>query len=841
MDEDGAASELELPCTLTSRGSSEGNTYILRFVPVADLIDIPQSTVTAIENAFLRRTADGLDDKSGLLGSTAVLSVDSELVFMLPPDQARQLEVGRSGLTMLPSVRTTKRSTGAPGGDFLVVRAKAKCMSSLTMQQKIEQAVRARRDPVREFLGQQITTTHGARSRRSYLVAGIAKERAGEHYFENNGTKVNVVQYFQERYHLSVRPDDYLLMVVERKASQKIGKRALERIAAQADEEGGRPLARIPAGRCYPVGMTEEDRKDSSARRDMVQKASIPAPLSLQRTEGVAGALQQLDASIGAQATVNATYLGPAPLHAAQGSAKFLPQAVNEGKSDGNFNLAHARLGSGKDWGAVVGSNYIFVTEGRSAPTAQRALRDLQDKLRLLGVGLPDPRYHVELSGRGQGTEWMDRVAAQYDQAPMADKPHFVLAMLPAQDEGFYYGLKAYSLFGRLPIPSQFLVLQREGKKLEKVAVQLAAKLNRNVYGSVSLPANLAALSGGQPYMVAGIATEPGVATMTFTLDKTACRTATVFADCERGRQALPVGELLVRALSVWNKNSLSSAKVAEATGGRGFWPQFIYVYRTGASEGVVESFLRPRARRTFAQADAKSQLDKAGILHTLKGVVSEADQLAHVLNNWSVYNDCTPSVMFASIQADSDVRLWDQSNAGGTANVPNGTIIDGVIVPEDTFVYVPCETHMAMGRPIEHQLIYAAGPAAAGLASGDADAAGRTKHLLHYILRDMCSLYFNWQGPVRLPAPLQKAKRAAELIMACSSKASSALQACAAAASASDTFGAGGASAAGGFGDSGVDHSVAGHAAEGGFASVLAQLAPGQEAHAVALGQLEL
>jgi hypothetical protein len=509
--------------------------------------------------------------------------------------------------------------------------------------------------------------------------------------------------------------------------------------------------------------------------------------------------------------------------------------------SDGNFNLSHARLGSGKDWGAIVGSNYIFVTEGRSVGQALRALSDLQGKLQQLGVRLPEPRYNVELSGRGQGTEWMDRVAAQYDQAPAADKPHFVLAMLPAQDEGFYYGLKAYSLFGRLPIPSQFLVLQREGKKLEKVAVQLAAKLNRNVYGSLSLPGNLAALSGGLPYMVAGIATEPGVATMTFTLDKTACRTATVFADCERGRQALPVGELLVRALSVWNKNSLSSAKVAEATGGHGFWPQFVYLYRIGASEGVVEGFLRPKSQRPFTQADTKEQLNKAGVLHTLKGVVTEADQLAHVLNNWTVYGGCTPSVMYASIQSDSDVRLWDSSNAGGTANVPNGTIVDGTIVGEDTFIYVPCETHLAMGRPIEHQLIYAAGPAAAGLLSGDVDAQTHTKRLLQYILRDMCSLYFNWQGPVRLPAPLQKAKRAAELIMACQSKASLALQACAAAAMASDTFGSGGGSAMGGFGDSGVDHSVAGHAAEGAFSSVLAQLAPSQEAHAVALGQLEL
>lgn len=835
VDGSGTAEEFTAHTTLRGRDGSS-TAYELDFTPVADLSDMPETQLEAVDNAYLRRLQALIPEDSRLLGAEHVLSIDNELVLVPSSAEAQQHQVGRKGLGMMPSVRTTRRTVGEAA--YLVARAKTKCMSLDHMAGKLA----ACRGDIRDFLGCSITTMHGARQRRSYLIAGLDSQRAGDYTFEHQGSNISVVQYFAQQYRITVPPDDYLLKVIPRRDAQKIGKRALARIAEEEGREGHRPLARIPASTARLVGMSGADQRDSEARRDMVRVASIVAPEARRRTEAVVAALQRADASLGGAVEVAGKYMGPAKLHAAQGKARFQAQSI-QSKPDGNFTLGRGgSISAGVDWGAEVGSDFIVAATEAAWRDLGHVMGGLERQLRAMGVGLAQAAHILRLEGRGEGTQWLDLIASTYEEAPAENKPRFVIVVLARQDEALYYGVKAYSIFGRLPIPSQFVIAQNFEKKADKLAVQLSAKLNRNVYGCPELPAVMQQLSGKAPYMVAGVDTAPGVATLTFTLDASLCQTATVFADCPRGSSRLPVGELLLRALALWNRNTLKSSKVAASTGGRGYFPTCVYLYRTGASQGVLDAHVRGNQPLVIEAGDEKDALAFEEVLGAVRAVPTEAEQLCFVLSRWDAYTGVQPQLGYAVIQADTDVRLWDGESPGGSANVPNGTVVDSTIVAPDSFVYVPCETHMAMGRPIEHKLVAAVGPTlSTALQEGpDGDA---VRGLLQRATRDFCSLYFNWQGPVRLPAPLAKAKRAAELIAECLSKASGAVHACAAAATQGGSTFAPPPTAPAGMGDSGIAHvhSVAGQAGEQGFSSLLAQLADLGYASALALGQYEL
>jgi hypothetical protein len=299
-----------------------------------------------------------------------------------------------------------------------------------------------------------------------------------------------------------------------------------------------------------------------------------------------------------------------------------------------------------------------------------------------------------------------------------------MLVVLPQHNyDQVYAEVKKLAFEATVPIPSQCMRAPgpRDERglmsKLTKVAVQLSAKMNAHVYVAPKLQSLMSGFGPG-PYMVCGVDEEGGMASMVYSLNNTVNHFAPVFAPLASGfgRGSLPVADLLQRAiLGFATKN--------------GVMPSNILILRAGASDGrVVQHIGEDEHGRTASEVTAVRDM--------LNGPLGMPDA----------------RFVYVVVNARPDARFGFEGD-----NVLPGTMVTEGVCEDHEFYLVANSTRAGTARPIkcgivgkhnvEHAVPDMRGPIAE-------------------IVNNLCMLFFNWSGAVRLPAPLLGARKAVEMYL---------------------------------------------------------------------------
>jgi len=156
--------------------------------------------------------------------------------------------------------------------------------------------------------------------------------------------------------------------------------------------------------------------------------------------------------------------------------------------------------------------------------------------------------------------------------------------------------------------------------------------------------------------------------------------------------------------------------------------PDYIIVYREGVGEGSVQSIM-----------ELEVEVVKKAVI-----IIGEKMKIPNY----------QPGVAFILVNRKINQRLFSAQGKGGQVGNPvSGTVVGGEISSSGRFDFflVPQYVNQGTATPTSFNVIY--------------NTTNLSEDAFYFITNEQCYNYYNWQGAVRVPAPLMYADKLATLV----------------------------------------------------------------------------
>jgi aubergine-like protein len=313
--------------------------------------------------------------------------------------------------------------------------------------------------------------------------------------------------------------------------------------------------------------------------------------------------------------------------------------------------------------------------------------------------------------------DWEKEISTFYK----ADKHNLVIILLDSYLEGygFYKKLKVFCL-EKKGIPTQFILTKSVSSKnsmsiVSNILLQVNSKIGGNSY-SITIPAELSK----QNLMIIGVDSS------TVNGEYTVAMCATVNSDfteysskklkpADNYSLTLPIANFVYEAITQYFKINKKL-------------PGGVVIYRQGVS----------REQRNY--------------------LIPEINEVENLMNGnseeWTILKDNPIPYYYILVNKKSSMKFFEQEANKSSVNFENpdpGLLICNGIVDSEYFEFYIQPQKVRMGS---------ASPTNFTVASGTMNC----PELITKLTYDLCYLYCNWRGPVRVPAPLKYAEKLAKI-----------------------------------------------------------------------------
>ena len=629
-------------------------------------------------------------------------------------DYHNPADFGRSGAKIWTGFSTAVAIT--ENGLFLRVNDKNKLITGKTAYDKMKEIGQrygnircedSQREISEYFKGRTVIATYG--NYRAYRIGDISFDRNinnTEFDIEKEGkkTKINIKNYYKQQYRIELKREDQPLLIEE------IPKRRREQ-----NQENAPTIRYLIPELVYLTGIDELDERD---RADIITKSKFQPNEKIKRIEKGFSYLKNTDKKKIKKKDAVIERHSPNEIRLEWGininndfvelEAQCLPIPKLEFRDKAEVpQLRNGRFRQQADYKAVEfdSNNCMLITFSDLTNLAKDDCEQMSKAGHNLGVKFSRPKLE-NLGYKKKGDELLNELK----KINYNDGKIIAIVVLDKGTKNLYPFIKDF-LYTQSGLTSQFMLHDenpRGGRKKQNMSYY-SAVLNQMVVKSKGelFKINFPEKISKQPSMIIGIdstRTKEGTkyvlsASFNKNFNKFYTDIKVAKKDCDG------LIELLKSALDHFKKVN------------HDYKPTSIIIYRQGGNERQTEKLV-------------KNELPK--ITEFLEGGY-EADYKPHL----TVF----------SVNKRTDLKFFERSN-GGFRNIPTGTVIDKEVISPDVFeFYLQCpEVDRGTGSPVHFLCLY----------NNNEDMTVNDFEEITYM---QSFYYWNWSGPIRIPAALKYAE----------------------------------------------------------------------------------
>ena len=623
-------------------------------------------------------------------------------------------EFGRSGAKIWSGYSTAVTIT--ENGLFLRVNDKNKLITGKTAYDKMREIGQkygniksedSQREISEYFKGRTVIATYG--NYRAYRIGDISFDRSinnTEFDFEKEGkkSKINIKNYYKQQYKIDLKMEDQPLLIEE-----------LPRRRRDKDQDNPPTIRFLIPELVYLTGIDELDERD---RADIIAKSKFQPNEKIKRIEKGFSYLKNTEKKKIKKKETLVELHSPNEIRMEWGininnnfvevEAQYLPIPKLEFRDKAEVpQLRNGRFRQQADYKPVEfdKNNCMLITFNELVNLAQEDCNQISRAGVNLGVKFSLPKLE-NLGQKKRGDELLNELK----RINYNDGKTIAIVVLDKSTKNLYPFIKDF-LYTQSGLTSQFMLHDenpRGGRKKQSMSYY-SAVLNQMVVKSKGelFKINFPDKISNKPSMIIGIdstKTKQGTKyVLSASFNKNFNKFYTDIKVDKEDHKAL--NELLTSALDHFKKIN------------RDYKPTSVIIYRQGGNEKQTEKLIR-------------TELPK--IIEFFNGGY-EAE-----------YN---PHLTIFSVNKRTDLKFFEKSN-GGYRNLPSGTVIDKEVISPEVFeFYLQCpEVDRGTGSPVHFLCLHN-------------DNEDMTVNDFEEITYMQSFYYWNWSGPIRIPAALKYAE----------------------------------------------------------------------------------
>jgi len=444
---------------------------------------------------------------------------------------------------------------------LLCCETTSKIIRTDTVYDQLKAGARDRDRVTKVLLGTIVMTRY---NNKTYRIDEISwDKKANDTFPKRDGSAISYVQYYKERYQITIKDLNQPLIMSMPKRSER-----------RAGNEG--PIYLIPE-LCYMTGLSDEQRanfKLMKALGDYTRQAPEPRLTTLMKFS------KRMQESRLVTDGFNKWGLTlHKDLEQFQGRT-LAPEQILNGKAPVSYQLENADWGSSfrnfKLFNSAGGcSKWILIFAERDAQESREFAKATIKSAQGMGYPMRDPLECPPLKNN-RTIDYLEVVKQAADKSPQ-----LIMIIIPNNKGDVYHAIKKY-LCVDTPVPSQVITatLLKKGKGMmsvaTKVAIQIAAKLGAEPWG-VKIPMKNTMVVGYDSYHDSsqkGLAVGAVVATMNSDLTRFSSSTTLHRNNDE-----------LISQMQACFTNAIVRYKKYNSQ----VSPQRIFIYRDGLGEGQID------------------------------------------------------------------------------------------------------------------------------------------------------------------------------------------------------------------------------------------------------------
>ena len=602
-------------------------------------------------------------------------------------------------------------------GIYLNVDIKTKILSSLNCLQLIETFINSppkvtneeKRDINNFFAGRTIETLHTS---QRFKVEMVNFDKSPKDYeIKVNGTSINLVKYFKAFFNIDVNPKSPLILLQSKRGNSTCS-------------------MYIPPELCVLVGLTEEMSNDSYLLKNIIKITKL-RPEEKIRTIGdimkLVNEREQItkiknENGVSKKITLKSAYekkeeFGIDLIDASKNSPfmghlintpQFLSKSSKIQSISRPFQVAEAKK-----------IKYICfyhkenerdkMNFGNLAKTAAKGYGIVLDKTDYKSLYSEDPKDWIKAIESISGTRQYNIVVILIDEY--------------LQGKGFYDILKQQCLELK-GIPTQFVLTKSLGKNGMSIVSNILLQMNSKI-GGVSYKVDFDQSIINRKIMVVGVDSSKmeieGKRCQSVSFCATLNDNFTKFtnkkinaSESEVTNTNLPIANFLVEALTEYFNQNKS-------------FPKELIIYRQGVSQG----------EKQYVDREVRA-------IHKILSGASDIEAFEGlIIPYYYILVNKKTSMKFFEMEKNRGMSTYE--------NPDSGLLITDKVVDSANFEFYIQPQKVTQGT---------ATPTAFHVAYGSMNC----PELIPKLTFDLCFLYSNWRGPVRLPAPLKYAEKLAKV-----------------------------------------------------------------------------
>ena len=621
--------------------------------------------------------------------------------------------LGKSGAKIWNGFATAVTIT--ENGLFLRVNDKNKLITGKTAYDKIIEIGKnfgnmrgedCQREINEYFKGKTVIATYG--SYRAYRIGEISFDKNitnTEFEIEKEGkkSKINIKNYYKQQYKIDIKYEDQPLLI------EAVPKRRLR------DQENAPVIRYLIPELVYLTGIDELDEKD---RQEIITRSKFQPNEKIKRIEKGFSYLTNIEKKKVKKKENTIELHSPNEIRMEWGinigdnfvevEAQCLPIPSLEFKDKTEVpQLRNGRFRQQKDFKPknFNKENSMLITFDNLVDKAKEDCRQMNVAGKNLGVSFELPALEKIYSDRKTEDLLIELKKINYNEGKT-----IAIVVLDKFRKNLYPFIKDF-LYTQAGITSQFMLHDenpRGGKKKQNLSYY-SAVLNQMVVKEQGelFKINFSEKLTSNPFMIIGIDSTKTKDGMKYVLS------ASYNISFNKFYTDIKVDKENDSALIALIKSALDYFKEVN----RNYKPNSIIIYRQGGNEKQTERLIR-------------TELPK--ILEIFEGGYEE---------------NYKPKLTIFSVNKKTELKFFERHN-GGFRNIPSGTVIDrGVISPEvfEFYLQYP-EVDRGTGSPVHFLCLYNTNE-------------NLTINDFEEITYRQSFYYWNWSGPIRIPAALKYAE----------------------------------------------------------------------------------
>ena len=601
-------------------------------------------------------------------------------------------------------------------GLYLRVNDKNKLITGKTALDKINDIFRkfgnnrsedCKREIIEYFKGKTVIATYG--NYRAYRIGDISFDKDinnTEFEIEKEGkkAKINIKNYYKQQYKIDLKNDDQPLLIEE-----------ITRRKKEQDQDNSPTIRYLIPELVFLTGIDELDERD---RADIITKSKFQPHEKIKRIEKGFSYLQNKEKKKVKKKDNLIELNSPNDIRIEWGinigenfvevQAQCLPMPKLEFKNKAEVpQLRYGRFRQQADYHPVSfdSHNCMLITFGNLINLARGDCEQMSKAGNNLGVKFDFPQLE-KINSNKKGDDLLNELK----KINYNDGKIIAIVVLDKYTKGLYPFIKDF-LYTQSGLTSQFMLHDENpkgGKKKQNLSYY-SAVLNQMVVKAkgelfrINFPEKIS----NHPSMIIGIDSTRTKDGMKYVLSSSFNRSYNKFyTDMKIDKEDHgALDKLLKSAIDHFRSSN------------KGFKPSSVIIYRQGGNEKQTEKLV-------------KNELQK--IEDIFNGGYEEGYK---------------PKLTIFSVNKKTDLKFFERQN-GGYRNIPSGTVIDRQVISPDVFeFYLQCpEVDRGTGSPVHFLCLY----------NSNEDLTVNDFEEITYM---QSFYYWNWSGPIRIPAALKYAE----------------------------------------------------------------------------------